>query len=64
MKYRSFVSWPLTLSNETIGVVNIQSNYPHILGKNQRQVEEVKRYVAPLISILTILTSSKAIKNP
>lgn len=63
MKYKSFASLPLRDSDKTIGVVNIQSNQTHVLGKSKDQVEQVEKYIAPLISILAILASPGAIKT-
>jgi len=60
VEYKSFVSMPLRLSGEIIGVVNIDSNKPYILGRNPDKVEELKRYIAPLVSILAILSSPRA----
>lgn len=56
MEYKSFASIPLrTSKGKIVGVINIQSNQPYILGTNNNQIETIKKYLNPFFVILTAL---------
>ncbi len=53
--FKSFVSIPIGTNDNPLGVVNVQSNRPHILGRRNKHKRPVMNLLEPLLYALQLL---------